>query len=83
MATKRQEITKTIMADMETRTLPAKKGATDDRKPQDKGSMAIFSIRLPESQKSKLQAHLKADLGLDLSPGIRMIITQYMKEHRL
>ena len=40
--------------------------------------MTTFSIRLPESQKKALQRHFKKSLGLDLSPGIRMILTEYM-----
>lgn len=82
MASKRAEIEEIINHDMSKRDLPTEALETDKKQPQ-KDPMVIFSIRLPESQKATLQAHFKQDLGLDLAPGIRMLITQYMREKRI
>lgn len=80
MATKREQIEKTVKTDMDNRDLGNK--PENEKQPID-DPMTIFSIRLPKSQKDSLQVHFKNDLGLDLSPGIRMLITKYMREHRL
>jgi len=85
MATKREQLKNIVNDDMKNRVLPRdieNPEDTEEKQPVN-DPMAIFSIRLPQSQKDSLQAHFKNDLGLDLSPGIRMLITQYMKEHRL
>ena len=82
MASKRTELKKSIDQDMATRDLPLKshQAATEG---VNNDPMTIFSIRLPQSQKAALKAHFKQELGLDLSSGIRMILTQYMREKRI
>jgi len=82
MASKRSNLEKIVKQDMNARDLPAKSAESGGKQPQ-KDPMVIFSIRLPKSQRDALQAHFKRDLGLDLSPGIRMILTQYMREKRI
>lgn len=82
MASKRSQLTETINQDMAGRNLPQKTPPDADQGPTS-DPLQTFSIRLPQSQKMKLQAHFKKELGLDMTSGIRMLITQYMRENRL
>jgi hypothetical protein len=85
MATKRAILDDVLQKDIESRDLPGKEPEKVERATRSDlvDSLETFSIRLPMSQKEALQAHFKQDLGLDMSSGIRMILTKYMRDKRV
>jgi len=82
MATKRERLKIIVNDDMKNRVLPKNNKDPEEKQPAN-DPMAIFSIRLPKSQKDSLQSHFKNELGISLASGIRMIITQYARERNI
>jgi hypothetical protein len=64
---------------------PINLSQSDEKAPESeaKGEMVTFSIRLPAEQKRRLEAYLAREKGIGLSPFVRQLITEYMRENRV
>lgn len=56
------------------------KPLSDDAGGPTNDSLVTFTLRLPESQKNALAVYFKHEMGLDLGPGIRTVLTKFQRE---
>ena len=72
-----------IKKDVDRRESLQQKTAPQREIPPAADQMETFSIRLPASWKTRLEAHFRQRKGLSLGAGIRLIVGEYIERERV